>query len=308
MPPPAAVGEGPHARAAPPEIHGIHQRAAHRLRASSEDLNWRHLVMLDFHEPPFSATFPPAEDHLLLYLRRGTVRINSQVAGARRDTAVYPGQINLVPASAEVVVTTQDDLDCLHLYVSTQMVDDLFGEFGRDARLLPQFGLRDPLLAGLVQACASEMSAPSPHSGAYVEHLAWAIGAQLVQSCSSHAPQPGAELHGQLPPDRLRIIEDYVRAHLAYDIGVTDMARAAGYSPVRFARLFRKSVGMPPYRYLQERRIEAVRNALHSSARLADIAAETGFCNQEHMTRVFRSFHGITPGRYRRLQVGTNPG
>ena len=103
---------------------------------------------------------------------------------------------------------------------------------------------------------------------------------------------------------RLRALDDYVRAHLSHDIGVTDMARAAGYSPVHFARLFRKAVGVPPYRYLQERRVEAVRNALYSPARLADIAIATGFCNQEHMTRVFREFHGITPGRYRRLQTG----
>lgn len=301
---PAAIGE--RRGASLPEIHGIHERAAHRLRASSEGLDWHHLVMLDFHEPPFSATFPPARDHLLLYLRRGTVRISSRVGGVRRDTTFYPGQLNLVPANAEVVVTTEDDLDCLHLYVSADMVADVFQELRCAAgdRLVPKFALQDQLLAGLVQACATEMTAPTALSSAYVEHLSWAIAAQLVRTCSSQAPPPAPELQGQIPTAKLSAVDEYIRAHLAHDIGVTDMAKAAGYSPVHFARLFRKSVGMPPYRYLQERRVEAVRSALYSPARLADIAAATGFCNQEHMTRVFREFHGITPGRYRRLRTG----
>ena len=310
MRPIATIGQrrahGQGALASLPEIRDIHERAAHRLRLSSEDLSWRHLVMLDFHEPPFSATFPPARDHLLLYLRRGTVRIRSRIGTFRQDTIFYPGQLNLVPADTEVAVTTQDDLDCLHLYVSSKMVTEVFQEFGcaATARLAPKFALQDQLLAGLIQACSSEMSSPSAHSAPYVDHLAWAIAAQLVQTCSDEARPATIASEGHIPTDKLRVVEEYVRSHLAYDIGVTDMAHAAGYSTIHFARLFRKTVGVPPYRYLQEQRIEAVRGALYSGARLADIAATTGFCNQEHMTRVFRDFHGITPGRYRRLQSG----
>ena len=288
------------------EIHGIHQRAAHLLRASSEALGWRNLLMLDFHEPPFSATFPPAADHLLLYLRRGTVRLSSRIAGTRSTTTFYPGQLNLVPANADVVVSTEDDFDCLHLYVKSDMVDAVFQEFDRpsDDRLIPRFALRDALLGSLVQACAAEMDAPSMCSAAYTDHLAWALAAQLVQTCSSGAPslQP-QPLNTPLGAGKLRIVDDYVRSHLAYDIGVSDLAKAVGYSAVQFTRLFKRATGIAPYRFIQERRIETVRFALTSAATLAEIAAATGFCNQEHMTRVFRAFHGITPGRYRRMQA-----
>lgn len=288
------------------EIRGIHDRAAHTLRASSEGLDWRHLFMLDFHEPPFSAAFPPARDHLLLFLRRGKVRVCGNIAGARRETTFYAGQLNLVPAHAEVAVTTEDEVDCLHLYVSAAIVARVSGELrgGADGALLPRFGLQDPLLAALVQSCAAEMHAPTAASAAYVEHLSWTLAAQLVRTCSDRPPPPDPALDGGIPPNRLRAVEDYVRAHLAHDIGVADLARIAGYGAVRFGRLFRKQMGMPPYRYIQQRRVEAVRCALRSPARLADIAAATGFCNQEHMTRVFRAFHGTTPGRYRRLHAG----
>ncbi|QKR99780.1 helix-turn-helix transcriptional regulator [Sphingomonas sp. CL5.1] len=287
-------------------IRGVHDYAEHTLRASSEGLGWQHLFMLDFHEPPFSAAFPGAKDHLLLFLRRGSVRVTTTVAGARRETTFYAGQLNLVPARAEVAVTTGDEVDCLHLYVSAGIVAEVAGELRgtADVELVPRLGLQDQLLGGLVQACATEMHVPTKRSSAYVEHLSWALAAQLVQTCSDRVPAPHAAFDGHIPLNKLRAVEEFVLTHLENDIGVADMARVAGYGPVRFGRLFRKAVGVPPYRYIQERRVEAVRNALYSPARLADIATATGFCNQEHMTRVFREFHGITPGRYRRINTG----
>jgi AraC family transcriptional regulator len=285
-------------------IRGIHDGAAHTLRASSEGLDWRHLFMLDFREPAFSAAFPPAKDHLLLYLRRGKVRVSGAIAGARRDTTFHAGQLNLVPANADVAVTTSDEADCVHLYISAAIVAQVFDEMrNADGELLPQFGLQDPLLAALVEACAAEMQTPGTRSPAYVDHLSWALAAQLVQTCSDRQ-LPRAAVEGRISPAKLKAIEDYVLAHLAYDIGVADLAKVAGYSPVHFSRLFRRETGVPPYRYVQQLRAAAVRDALSTPARLADIAVATGFCNQEHMTRVFQGIHGITPGRYRKLHAG----
>ena len=108
----------------------------------------------------------------------------------------------------------------------------------------------------------------------------------------------------RLPVNILRTVDDYIRAHIAYDISVTDIAQAAGYNPAYFSQIFKRTLGIPPYKYLLNRRVEAVRESLHTTARLADIALATGFCNQEHMTRMFRKFHGISPSHYRRQVRG----
>ena len=48
---------------------------------------------------------------------------------------------------------------------------------------------------------------------------------------------------------------------------------------------------------------EAVRARadLPGGRRLADVAAEAGFADQAHFTRMFKSAVGLTPARYRRL-------
>src|SRR3546814_32967 len=185
------------------------------------------------------------------------------------------------------------------------MIDDVLEEYRCDHDLIlePQLVMHDQLLAGLVQACAAAMRETEMPAQAYVDHLSWALAAHLVRICCKKQVSQNS-ISGQIPAERLRAIDDYIDAHLAFDIGVRDLAKAAGYSPIYFSRLFRETMGIPPYQYLLEKRVEAVRNALFSSAQLADIALATGFCNQEHMTRAFRKHHKITPGRYRREQAG----
>jgi transcriptional regulator GlxA family with amidase domain len=40
---------------------------------------------------------------------------------------------------------------------------------------------------------------------------------------------------------------------------------------------------------------------------LAQLAIKTGFCDQSHLTRVFRSVTGTTPSVYRRVSCASRP-
>jgi AraC-like DNA-binding protein len=40
---------------------------------------------------------------------------------------------------------------------------------------------------------------------------------------------------------------------------------------------------------------------------LADVAAESGFADQAHPTRAFRTAFGLTPARYRARRAGGGP-
>jgi transcriptional regulator GlxA family with amidase domain len=67
-----------------------------------------------------------------------------------------------------------------------------------------------------------------------------------------------------------------------------------------FARAFRTSVGMPPHRYLVERRVARARELLASTNMpLAEIALAAGFSDQSHFARRFREHVGTTPRAYR---------
>ena len=81
----------------------------------------------------------------------------------------------------------------------------------------------------------------------------------------------------------------------------TEEAAARKISEVHFRRLFRKSAGLPPGQFLLECRMRLARNLLaNTSMRIGEIAAETGFNDMFHFSRIFKKRFGKSPVAYRK--------
>lgn len=120
------------------------------------------------------------------------------------------------------------------------------------------------------------------------------------------ATAPASTSSGRLSWRRLDRALAYMHAHLHERVRLDDIAYAAGLSAYHFSRAFRKTTGVPPYRYLLNCRVERVRELLRIGDRtLADIAADTGFADQSHMCNVFRRLNGTTPGGFRDAMTGS---
>jgi AraC family transcriptional regulator len=80
-----------------------------------------------------------------------------------------------------------------------------------------------------------------------------------------------------------------------------DLAREAGVHPVHLARAFRKFERRTPGEYQQRLQLRAACELLRDPEwPLAVIAAECGFSDQSHFTRIFRRLAGTTPAQFRR--------
>ena len=104
---------------------------------------------------------------------------------------------------------------------------------------------------------------------------------------------------GRLGEQMLGRLRDYIVAHLDEHIEAGALAKIAGRSPFHFTRVFARSVGMTPYRYVVhlrlQRALELMGNGRHG---LADIAAATGFADQSHLSRWVRRVHGVSPSKF----------
>lgn len=75
----------------------------------------------------------------------------------------------------------------------------------------------------------------------------------------------------------------------------------AQFSEYHFSRMFKRSTGLTPHRYVTERRIARARTLLaNSNLPLHEISAMLDFGDQSHMTTVFKRLTGITPGQFRK--------
>jgi AraC family transcriptional regulator len=84
-------------------------------------------------------------------------------------------------------------------------------------------------------------------------------------------------------------------AHLDESIEVAALAAIAGRSPFHFIRVFTRSVGVTPHRYVVRLRLQrAIELVRDGQSGLAEIAAATGFADQSHLSRWVRRVHGVS--------------
>lgn len=103
--------------------------------------------------------------------------------------------------------------------------------------------------------------------------------------------------------DPIRKSVAFLNAHYAENISVEQLARLSHYSVAQFRKLFQRLMRMSPSAYVIQVRINAAKTLLKTSDKLiADIAAETGFCDHSHFIKTFRAATGQTPNEFRRSQ------
>jgi AraC family transcriptional regulator len=131
-----------------------------------------------------------------------------------------------------------------------------------------------------------------------VESLSLALLGCLEERGS--VSKPAARGRGRLSSQQRQRVLDVIDEQLGTELGITQLAGAAGMSPDRFAHCFKLTFGLSPYRFVQIRRIGAARKLLMQTRMpIADIARAVGFSSQSHFTQVFRQYAGTTPARAR---------
>jgi AraC-like DNA-binding protein len=106
---------------------------------------------------------------------------------------------------------------------------------------------------------------------------------------------------GGLAPGMLRRVTEHIDSHLSDALPIAILAAHAGLSTYHFARAFKKSVGIPPHRYVLQQRIKKSAELLKQTALpLIAIAQLAGFTDQSHFSRSFRCHLGRSPSDYRR--------
>lgn len=93
----------------------------------------------------------------------------------------------------------------------------------------------------------------------------------------------------------------YVAKHCGGHLAATAIANALGLSTAHLAYLFQLETGITIKEYATKVRIEFAKDLLvETDGNLEVIAAQTGFCDASHLSRVFQRVCGYPPGQYRR--------
>lgn len=100
--------------------------------------------------------------------------------------------------------------------------------------------------------------------------------------------------------DRIQVVQDFLRTHLASSFSVTELAKLAGLSVSHFSALFKESAGIGVVAYVTRLRCARAGELLITTeASIADIAAAVGYTDAFYFSRQFRALNGQSPRAFR---------
>jgi len=167
----------------------------------------------------------------------------------------------------------------------------------------PHFSLDDPAILNTLASIKDDVERPGPGGRLYRESLIIQLLIRLVQVSSNfEIASAHSQAKGGLATWQLRKVLGLIDSDLARSPSLEQLGSAVSVSSRHLCRAFRQSVGVPPHRYMVERRIERAKELMRDpSLRLTDIALSTGFGDASAFSRSFRRFTGLAPRAYRKL-------
>ncbi len=227
-----------------------------------------------------------------------------QAQDGKTYTGLYKrGDISITPANMLLFARWEGDENCLKIRLTTQFMENVARETLQQnpnrLELIPEFQTRNPQIEAIGMMLLTELQQGHSGSRLYIDSLANVLAVNLLRHHAATKPQVPI-YEGGLPPRQLSQVLDYIDTYLDRNIKLADLARLLDMSQFHFSRLFKQSIGMSPYQYLIQQRVERAKLLLKQTDRLiVDIALECGFNSHSHLSKLFRQFTGMTPKAYR---------
>ena len=259
------------------------------------------------HATPLQASTAFTEPALGLYTA-GRHRVRRKQGGRLVEGWSDPGTLNLSPANDyarwEADGTSRAIVVFLQEALLSRVVLENWSVDPRRVEIIPQFLVRDPLIEAVVTQLAHEAESDSPSGLLYAESACEFLAHHLLHRYSTLSKTPARPVGG-LPPHRLKVVKDYIEENLGNPIALHELAALARVSVRHFERAFRQSLGVPPHRYVLDRRVSAARELLlsHPELDIEAVARQLGFSSSSHLSSAFVRRTGCSPTTFRRIHV-----
>ncbi|WP_426240543.1 helix-turn-helix domain-containing protein [Pararhizobium sp. DWP1-1-3] len=268
---------------------------------------WNGIVadLWDVECAPFAGGFYVADDPRLFIVldAKGGGRRNIRLRQTHQAVAEDSRRqiISYIPAGMELWAEMIDVNYVRHLdlhfnteVLGRRLMEDL------DTRKLdtPRLMFSEPRFLALAELIAAECANPQPLHDLYGDGLSVALFVDVMKLGPVRTRK-----RSELAAWQLRRSIDYIEQNCLRGIRLEELATLTGLSQSYFSHAFKASTGLPPHQWQMKARIERAKQLmLKGEIPMSVVAAETGFADQAHFTRVFRKTVGATPATWSKSQ------
>ncbi|WP_081851154.1 helix-turn-helix domain-containing protein [Bradyrhizobium sp. URHD0069] len=229
--------------------------------------------------------------HLVCFVSQ--VSIDCRMAGRALRHEAPAGSLAICPAGIDARADAEKSVDAILVTIDpSKFALAAADDAALEAQLVERLSGYDKALLQLAQTLASESARGYPNGPLFWNEIASGFIDGLVVRHTSEHELPA---RGALGKDVLARLKEYVIDHIDEPIEVSTLAKIAGRSQYHFTRIFTRSVGISPHRYIVHLRLQrAIELVRDGRSGLAEIAIRTGFADQSHLTRWVRRVHGVS--------------
>jgi AraC family transcriptional regulator len=227
----------------------------------------------------------------------------SPVQGLRQDrdghsfiSDMLSGEMTLLPRGTPSKWSWNSSCDRLDVVLSSNVLGD-----GKSMEVVDRRAFRDAEMELICRRLYHELSLNCVDK-LYCESLVMNLAEILLLRHSTASRETRLLPRGGLSRNQARRVLEYVEANLSRGLTLKRLSEIADLSLHHFARMFKQTIGVAPYQYVLERRLERAKTMLRSAnGGLVEISLSTGFDSQSHFTNTFRRKVGATPMKFREL-------
>ena len=268
----------------------------------SFDGSWGRITAGRVHHPRLESQYPGRDEHFAAFVLGGGVRIERRLGGERwRAVEAATDAACFVPAGRGVEWAARAPFSAVNVFLPDNLI--VHATSGRpNIALLDGTMLARPAPAArqLAEILADELKAGNPKGVLYADALALALGIHMATTDEPARAAPRSAPSGLTIWQARRAVA-FMEAHLGERVTLAALSAEVGLGRDHFARCFRQTLGVPPYRYLLELRMTRARDLLaRSSMPIADVAVAVGYEGGSAFSAAFRRVTGTTPGAVRR--------
>ncbi len=277
------------------------------LTLDSAPSSWDGIALKGYRYTDLDVAIPEMRDFMIVIYKRGVAEMSRRSSGQWHSGTVEPGVMSILTRGEQSQWRWDKPIDVSHLYLSQAAVARVAGEvFERDIKdidIYDQVSAKDPVLPSLVAMLEHELKEEGPGGKCYVEALKIQVCIHLLRRYANIIFRED-RAYGRLSSAQCGLLVQYVKENIDQSISLEDLAGLTHLTVFSLIRKFKNEFNCSPHIYVMRQRIEHAKRLLaRQDMPLKAIAASSGFSDQSHMTRLFRSSFNMTPTEYRRSTV-----